>query len=178
MANRNHHWGSLGNREGAGVQKAPTGRPNKAVEESGMDGWKDLVGAIQRSQPAGSGENPHYAPPNLDLHRGLLLPTFPYPTLKPFLQAPFLRHTTKSQGFPTLSTHLRLCLPAVEEGVSETNPISVFFMHFCAANCMCQAIIWDTVEEGSFSSMVLMMVIEDIEALLALSHLWACIMLC
>lgn len=84
-------------------RRLPQDDPNKTVEESRMDAWKDLVEEVQRSQPAGSVESPHYAPPNLVPHRGLLLPTFPYPTLKPFLQVTFLRHTAKSQGFSTLN---------------------------------------------------------------------------
>lgn len=165
-------------------RRLPREDPNKTVEESRMDAWKDLVEDVQRSQPASSVENPHYAPPNLVRHRGLLLPTFPYPTLKPFPQATFLRHTAKSQGFSTLNpkAHIpgsvcQLWRESLKQILSQSS-LSTPSMHFCAADCMCQAIIWDPVEKGSFSYMMLMMVIEDIEALLALSHLWACILRC
>lgn len=43
-------------------RRLPQEDPNKTVEESRMDAWKDLVEDVQRSQPAGSVENPHYAP--------------------------------------------------------------------------------------------------------------------
>lgn len=73
MANRHHLWGSLISREGAGVQKVPTGRP-KQTRGRVWDVWKDLVKDIQETAAV---KNPHDTLPNLIPHQGLRLPAFP-----------------------------------------------------------------------------------------------------
>lgn len=134
------------------------------MERSGKGG--------KRRWPASSTENPHckgYPPrpfPHCFPHcLKLLLP------IKPLFQTPFLRHTAERQGFPTPNsqTHTVLgsvCQPHV---ASRTKPTSAFLIypcvHFCATDSWAKAIIWDTVERGSYSYIMLTTVIENLRLL-------------
>lgn len=84
-------------------RRLPQEDPNKIVEEFGMGGTSGKGGP---EEPASQllCKPSLYSQLNLIPQHGLVLPTFPYLTFKPFLQASFLRHTAKSQGFPTLSS--------------------------------------------------------------------------